>query len=140
MNFEFERSTIRKIGKIGSVPLILIGIVFAFLLFVWTVSMYGLLIWIVLLLFFEIPLLFMILGVWSPDPERVNVARGKTSSILWIFTIGFTYLVIRFIKGFSSYVDSNLPTMWFSIFFAIMVVSSIAVIVSLWMPEERNSH
>jgi hypothetical protein len=139
MNFKIDKSTIKKIGKIGSVPLIFIGVIFAFLLFVWTVSMYGLLIWIFLLLFFEIPLLFMIVGVWFPDAEKekVNVNRGKISSIFWIFTIGFTYLVFQFIKGFSSYVESDLPTVWFSIFFAVMVISSIAVIASLWMPEKN---
>ena len=146
MNFKIDKSTIRKIGKIGSVPLIFVGVIFAFLLFIWTVSMYGLFIWIFLLLFFEIPLLFMIVGVWFPDTEKekekekvnVNVNRGKTSSIFWIFTCGFTYLVIRFIKGFSSYVESDLPTIWFYLFFVVMIISSVAVIASLWMPEKNR--
>jgi len=121
-------------GKIGSVPLVVIGAILAFFLLIWSLGTHGLFFWFCSLIFFEVPIFLMVIGIWFPDPK--NIWLGRVGTVFWLATMGFMNMALRFMREFSYRVESEVPTLFFIILFEVAVLTTVAVTLSLWMPIE----
>lgn len=139
-DFEKKSNTskvIRITGKICSVLMVVLGIILTFIIYVWSYERYhGFLFWVLLPIFFFFPLVSMGLGIWKPDPERIQ--RGRTSSVFWVFDMGFMYIVIRFALGLAHSARSGTSLGWLAPLYGFTLVCTFVVIILLWMPIKRE--
>ena len=128
---------IRITGKICSALMVILGIILTFIIYVWSYERYhGFLFWVLLPVFFFFPLVSMGLGIWKPDPERIQ--RGRKSSVFWVFDMGFMYIVIRFALGLVHSARSGTSLEWLAPLYGFTLVCTFVVIILLWMPIKRE--
>lgn len=121
------------IGKIGSIPLIIAGILFSYSFGCVGILLAGFTPSIQIIqdtLFVEIPLILICLGIWLPR-SRITLYAGRIGTILWLLPMSVYTLII-----FGEFEHASPRSL---IEYTIIVLSTVLTALSLWKsiePEE----
>lgn len=123
-----------NIGKIGSIPLILIGLYWTYLVgfggFSFRILRRPIFSFRTMsTIFIDIALILICLGIWLPR-SKLRLYLGRIGSIIWIITMGYPTLMIF---GELEHADTTILIIYF-----IIVLSTIVVTISLWKPRRKR--
>lgn len=114
-----------NIGKIGSLPLILVIVI-------WTYyhaggALDGYIPFIELILLVDIPLVFICLAVWFPG-SKGRLWLGRIGTIIWLLILALLALMIV-----TEFEHADTKTV---IIYLVIMISTVIVTIYLWMPRE----